>query len=53
MQALPDTEAEVLGRLRELEAELAPLAAQKHKIDTRARRCAFPFATPIIFGVPL
>ncbi|EIE18201.1 DUF607-domain-containing protein [Coccomyxa subellipsoidea C-169] len=38
MRALPDTEAEVLGRLRELEAELAPLAAQKHKIDTRARR---------------
>ncbi|BDA47814.1 Calcium uniporter protein 6, mitochondrial [Coccomyxa sp. Obi] len=38
MRALPDTEAEVLGRLRELEAELRPLAEQKHKIDTHARR---------------
>ena len=43
-QALPDTEAEVLGRLRELEAELRPLAEQKNKIDTRARRWAFPAA---------
>jgi hypothetical protein len=34
----------VLGRLRELEAELRPLAEQKNKIDTRARRWAFPAA---------
>ncbi len=40
-QALPDTEAEVLKRLREMEAELKPLAEQKRKIDTRAYRCAF------------
>ena len=39
LKALPDTEAEVLARLRELEAELRPLAEQKHKIDTGARRC--------------
>ena len=39
LQALPDTEAEVLARLQELEAELRPLAEQKHKIDTGARRC--------------
>lgn len=38
-QALPDTEGEVLARLRELEAELQPLAEQKRKIDARARRC--------------
>lgn len=38
-QALPDTEAEVLSRLRELEAELKPLAEQKRKIDARAYRC--------------
>ena len=38
MQALPDTEAEVQARLQELYAEIAPLAEQKHKIDSRATR---------------
>ena len=38
MQAVPDTESEVLTRLRELEAELTPLAEQKRKIETRTFR---------------
>lgn len=52
LQALPDTEAEVLARLRELEIELRPLAEQKHKIDTGARRCQrYSYTSPAMSDV--
>ncbi len=38
MQAVPDTEGEVLSRLKELESELEPLADQKRKIEMRTFR---------------
>jgi len=38
MQAVPDTEGEVLSRLKELESELEPLAHQKRKIEMRTFR---------------
>lgn len=47
-QALPDTEAEVQARLQELYAEIAPLANQKHKIDSRAARSL----SSLTFGRP-
>ena len=41
-QALPDTEAEVQARLRELHLELEPLREQKRSIDGRVQRCSCP-----------
>ena len=37
-QAVPDTEEEIQARLRELEAEIRPLAEQKRKIENRTFR---------------
>ena len=37
LRALPDTDVEVRGRLADLQAALAPLAAAKRAVDDRAR----------------